>query len=717
MLKRRSRRRYAPQMKIHERERWQDLQHLMARWALRALLKGNGWRRLLDEDEVDTEDLADLFEVDLMDLRCVNRRDAKVGLSETLRALEAGPAPACGVVRGNVERLADVLGLSAVESEIVLFTVLLHRYTVFQHALSLLGELSPSDLYVVLAIMLECDDTQIAEALSPTGVLAITGAVRIDTTNWDYDLKDRLDLLAGLDAAVLDGTVSQERLFAAYLQISPPARHTLEDFPHVRRHLAVLVPFLKEALARREPGVNVLLYGPPGTGKTELVRAIAQALGVELREVPTESDDGRPLSGADRSQALRFAARLCARRTHCLLLFDEIEDYFDALAFDGERWQRGGGKGASVRLIETQPVPTFWITNSVEPIDAAFLRRFDVVLELGVPPPAVRARMLAAHLGELQPDPAWLARLARHADLAPGHIQRAARVVVLARRQAEEVAVEPALALVMESSLRAMHLAPLPVEAGGLAMPYSIACLNADTDLERLIAGLGRARSGRLCFYGPPGTGKSAFARHLADRLGLPVVEKRASDLLNPYLGVTESCIARMFHEAREQGAVLILDEADSFLRERARAHYAWEVTQVNELLTQIEAFPGLFIASTNLMDSLDDASLRRFDAKIRFDYLTAAQAAMLFRDVLAAGGASVQEAALPGDWRTRLGALAHLTPGDFAAVARRARFADGGLAAAALLEGLDAECAIKREVREAQPIGFTARLKSARGG
>ena len=73
--------------------------------------------------------------------------------------------------------------------------------------------------------------------------------------------------------------------------------------------------------------------------------------------------------------------------------------------------------------------------------------------------------------------------------------------------------------------------------------------------------------------------------------------------------------------EAQADGAVLLLDEADSFLRDRRGAHHSWEVTQVNELLVQVECFDGLFFCATNLFEDLDDASLRRFDLKISFSW------------------------------------------------------------------------------------------------
>jgi len=67
-----------------------------------------------------------------------------------------------------------------------------------------------------------------------------------------------------------------------------------------------------------------------------------------------------------------------------------------------------------------------------------------------------------------------------------------------------------------------------------------------------------------------------------------------------------------MFRSATGDGAVLLLDEADSFFRERQGADHRWETTMVNELLTQMEDFDGLFVCSTNLMDVFDQASLRR---------------------------------------------------------------------------------------------------------
>jgi SpoVK/Ycf46/Vps4 family AAA+-type ATPase len=119
-------------------------------------------------------------------------------------------------------------------------------------------------------------------------------------------------------------------------------------------------------------------------------------------------------------------------------------------------------------------------------------------------------------------------------------------------------------------------------------------------------------------------------------------------------------------------------------------------------MLTRMESFDGIFIASTNLMDGIDPAALRRFDLKIRFGYLLPAQAAdLLARQCAALGldGPGAEEQA-------RLRRLDQLTPGDFAAVARRHRFSPVA-SCAAFVAALDQECAFKRGKTGA--IGFLA--------
>ena len=102
---------------------------------------------------------------------------------------------------------------------------------------------------------------------------------------------------------------------------------------------------------------------------------------------------------------------------------------------------------------------------------------------------------------------------------------------------------------------------------------YDPAFIRSNADLRAVAAGLVRARQGRLCLYGPPGTGKTAYARWLATSLGVPIVVRRGSDILSMWLGEAEKNIASMFRLATANGAVLLMDEVDSFLQDRRGAN------------------------------------------------------------------------------------------------------------------------------------------------
>jgi SpoVK/Ycf46/Vps4 family AAA+-type ATPase len=143
---------------------------------------------------------------------------------------------------------------------------------------------------------------------------------------------------------------------------------------------------------------------------------------------------------------------------------------------------------------------------------------------------------------------------------------------------------------------------------------------------------------------------------------------RRASDLSSPCVGVAEHNIARHFDEAISAGTVLLVDEADSVPRERRNAQRSWEVMPVNEMLTQMESFRGAFIASAKLMDSLDEAAMRRFDIRARLGSLGPRQARDRFASLATALRVVPDEAS-----RAALAGLQVLTPGDFAAVARGA--------------------------------------------
>ncbi|MBC7683017.1 MAG: AAA family ATPase, partial [Ferruginibacter sp.] len=247
---------------------------------------------------------------------------------------------------------------------------------------------------------------------------------------------------------------------------------------------------------------------------------------------------------------------------------------------------------------------------------------------------------------------------------------------------------------------RASDPAPRPS-----ATTYSLDMLNVESrfEISRIVQALQARGHGTLCFFGAPGTGKTALAEHIAKTLDKPLIVKQASDLMSKYVGETEQKMAAMFKEAEAEKAVLLLDEADSFLQDRRGAQRTYEVTEVNEMLQGMERYRGIFICTTNLLDCIDQAALRRFTFKIQFKPLLRAQRETMFVVEALGGEVTRMSSAL----QVLLAKLDQLCLGDFAAVKRQAEILDAALSPDEFMEQLQAEHRIKPEVRESRNMGF----------
>lgn len=126
-----------------------------------------------------------------------------------------------------------------------------------------------------------------------------------------------------------------------------------------------------------------------------------------------------------------------------------------------------------------------------------------------------------------------------------------------------------------------------------------------------------------LNLYGPPGTGKTLAAEAIAHYLHKPLLDINYAELESKYVGETGKNIARAFEAAREQGAVLFFDEADSVLGKRlveVRQSADHGVNQSRSvMLKQLEAFEGVVIFATNMAKNYDGAFVRRILGHVRF--------------------------------------------------------------------------------------------------
>ncbi len=605
----------------------------------------------------------------------------------------------------NLLRLQQELGVSALECELLGFFIILNSIEWLDVAADYLGtHLNNLMVYQALARILHRPIKSITDALGPDGTLQKAGLLRFDSMDRG-SLLTRMDLMNGLWHVLSTEHSSPERLFSMFFRPAPAPSLTLADYAHLGPDVEILRALLANASSSHTSGVNLLIYGPPGSGKTELARLVAKEAGLALFEVSTVDQSGDPRAPAERLPVFQLCQTALKQRPQCAVLFDELEDVFPEdfdIGFIGTLSLGDKHKAWTNQVLESNPVPAIWISNRIGQIEEAFLRRFSYILELDTQSRSVRRRLLANQFQGLDVSEHWLDRLADIPHLMPAHTATALRTAQIAGRTSgreTEVIIERTLCKLQDAC---GHRVPSPKDRSD-EVPYTLEYLNPDTDLTALVSGLKRQISVRVCLYGPSGTGKTAFGKYLAKELDRTLLVRRASDLLGMYVGQSEKNIARMFREAERQGAVLMVDEADSFLRERMGAHHSWEVTQVNEFLVGMENYGGLFIACTNCMDGLDQAVFRRFDVKVRFDVLTLPQRLALFNDILAVPGLS--PVAQSGPFAAQLEALNGLTPGDYLAAVRGLRAA-GSVSPESLLRALDRELTHKPEFKK-HAIGF----------
>jgi len=624
-------------------------------------------------------------------------------LSGKAAEVQAWQADSPDPMTARFQELCRLYKLTRVESKALAMAVMAKQK--YGGVEQIAGRLGPCGT-AVRAALLGIGPAEYVRLLAPKGTLRRFGCLKDEGSLGE----DMWTCLIGVDDAPLAGR---------YFRKNENPALPWDDFGELASKHG---EFLRRMITCASPqrGVNILLYGEPGTGKSSFARALARELGRDAFLVAQNYDkDSNPAQVSFRFTALRVCDGQVSPETS-LIIVDEADAMLEGGGGRIPGLHPFGGSprheemGALNAVLDELHAPCVWITNCrADCLDPSNRRRFDYSVRFDKmtreQQTAVWRNAARRHgIGDALPED-LLSRLAGRHAVSAGGIDLALRNLssMLTAGAAQQSDIEATLATLLDAHVDLLG-GPGAVKQQACA-GYSLEGLNIKgsvtlSRIERAVARFTESRDRasnadpdsprmNLLLFGPPGTGKTAFIHYLGLSLGLRVVTKTGSDLLDMHVGETEKNIREAFREAGREASILFLDEIDGLLRTRADAHRGWEVSQVNEILRQMEEFGGVLACATNFADSLDPAALRRFTFKLEFGCLTEDGKRAFFRRMfapLAAGD-------LTPDSDRRLMRIPDLTPGDFRTVRQAFHYLDGGVTHALLLDALERESAAKR--------------------
>lgn len=568
----------------------------------------------------------------------------------------------CKNLEKNVGYLKDMLSLNETEVAIIkCITIAEHCMTLYNFIQSL-NTSNSRLLAMVVSKMIGYPYESVALALQRKSILQQAGILNDDSHRFNEPFEFANTLLAD----ILIGECNDKNVLVAnFVELCEKSNLTKEHYPYVA-DFDLMTKYLTQATKQHRIGANILLYGEAGVGKTELAKLLAKSTGLNLYKVKSDYE-GKVLDSKDRLILYVFAQKFVNPAKN-ILLYDEVEDILNASVQD----KRLENKAFLNEILETNIVPTIWIINKISLLDNATIRRFDCVMKIAVKK-IEHKEQIVRHICGANLNKETLDFILNMRRFAPAIIARAYSVSSMIDNDITshfKTLVKNTIKA-QKTTIRLLPDKPKRKKPNKSTLPksYSLEFINVDFDLNALISALKNDRNIKICIYGISGTGKSAFAQYLAKELQRDCVVQNASDLLSMWVGGTEQNIANAFKDAKKRDMVLVFDEVDSFLHDRSGAS-GYELTQTNEMLTQMEKFDGIFVATTNLMSDIDKAALRRFDVKLEFKALNDEQKAKLLERECALLGLKCNDSV-----KKLIKSVDNLTIGDFAVVVKGHRF------------------------------------------
>ena len=480
---------------------------------------------------------------------------------------------------------------------------------------------------IIIANETNVDKSSLINKLISIGLIKVDQSVDVYTGQENYVLTDNI-----LKVINTCDTI-QQSLHALLDSKDMDSDLTLSDFNHV--NYKTFLKIYKMALKKNIKGINFLFYGPVGSGKTEFCKVISKKLNVNIFNVTSQLSSYKEAQRSDRLVDLQSKLHLLNTsnmNNKCAILFDEADDVLVRPFYSSSTFS----KDYINTILENNNVPVIWITNDIAEINSAFLRRMTYCIKFDKLNEQQKLTIWKNNLRQhnLKLKPKEVKELSKKYNVSTSIITNAIMTTKLINGGNEEL--QDILKCVGSAVYSDNHINTFTddKDKNDELNNYRIDLINCKPDINDLtekIKQCGKLNFS-LCLYGQPGTGKSLYAKYLAKQLNIPVVYKRASDIFSKWVGETEQNIKQLFTQGTESKSMIILDEVDSFLYNRNNNLNSWELSSVNEMLTQMESYNYPFICTTNLIEILDKASLRRFTFKLHFDFMDPTQVRVAFK-------------------------------------------------------------------------------------
>lgn len=419
-------------------------------------------------------------------------------------------------------------------------------------------------------------------------------------------------------------------------------------------------------LVKCSGGSNMLLHGAPGTGKTEFSKSFGKSNKLEIYKIKTHNSDADDMLKEKRSALIAAKSIL---NQNSILVVDEAEGILGSNSSpffkdtsDHKAWLN--------TFMEEHSINIIWITNDMT-MHESTKRRFDLSICFESFTRGQRLDALESIQSRIGVDlfnKIELKDIAKNYSLDPGSLSLSFRKMgSLEEAEFEKKGVIITLLNSHMKLIKGKEVTEKPLESF-----YNPNFINASINEKEIVSVISsyyqdpnRVRNICILFQGDPGTGKTEFAKYISEELGRKMNVKRASDILDKYVGEAEKNIAGMFSQVERENDILFIDECDSLFKSRETAEMSWMVSQTNELLTQMERFKGVLICATNFVENLDRAAMRRFHLKIEFKELCEKKLPDVYRSFFS----KITKIDLNVKELDNLKRIKGLNPGDFKAV------------------------------------------------